>query len=248
MTKTRGVYEWADHTANFQKGCENACVYCYANAMAFKFKRIDQPADWGKDPVINMKEVNKKFRKRVGRTMFPTTHDLTIRNMYLAGVHLTNMLKAGNEVLITTKPNYAVVDYLCKHLIHYRNQILWRFTITSFDHEISRLYEPNAPLPDERLGTLIHAFKEDYRTSVSIEPFLDIDPTVLIFLVQDSVTDTIWIGPMNRRHLVVLGRDDLWRDDLWGRDALIKLKAKLDKEDLAYDKLRLKDGFLNAIR
>ena len=55
----------------------------------------------------------------------------------------------------------------------------------------------NAPSHEDRLESLVLAYKEGFRTSVSIEPFLDSDPQQLVHEVAPYVTESIWIGPMN---------------------------------------------------
>ena len=45
--------------------------------------------------------------------------------------------------------------------------------------------------------SLRFAFENDYRTSVSIEPFLDYDPRFVVQSVAPYSTESIWIGRMN---------------------------------------------------
>ena len=40
-----GTREWADRTYNIQAGCEHACAYCYAHAMAVRFGRCERARD-----------------------------------------------------------------------------------------------------------------------------------------------------------------------------------------------------------
>jgi len=44
---------------------------------------------------------------------------------------------------------------------------------------------------------LILAYHEGFKTSVSIEPFLDKDPQKLVRKLAPYVTESIWLGPMN---------------------------------------------------
>jgi hypothetical protein len=41
-----GVQEWAEHSMNFQTGCEHGCVYCYAREQALRFKWINTWEEW----------------------------------------------------------------------------------------------------------------------------------------------------------------------------------------------------------
>lgn len=58
--------------------------------------------------------------------------------------------------------------------------------------------EPGAPKFDERLRSLRHTFEASYKTSVSCEPFLDEDIINLYYRIQPFITDSIWIGKMNK--------------------------------------------------
>jgi len=73
----------------------------------------------------------------------------------------------------------------------------FRFTITSDDDTVLEFWEPNAPRFKERLASLVYSYNRGFKTSVSIEPFLDYDPTELTETVVPFVTESIWIGKMN---------------------------------------------------
>ena len=99
--------------------------------------------------------------------------------------------------MITTKPRLAVIKKIESEFSKYKDQIQFRFTITSSDNDLLKFWEPNAPLFVERLKSLQYAFEKGYKTSVSIEPFLDYDPKPLVTAVSPYVTESIWLGIMN---------------------------------------------------
>ena len=117
--------------------------------------------------------------------------------IYLTFTVLENLLKSGNEVLVTTKPRLAIIKKIDKDFSDYKGQIQFRFTITSSDDRLLKFWEPNAPLFQERIKSLQFAFKKRYKTSVSIEPFLDYDPELLVNSISPFVTESIWLGLMN---------------------------------------------------
>lgn len=194
---TSGTKEWADYNVNCFKGCYNNCRYCYAKMMAKRFGRATEET-W-KDMEIRRDIVNKSFRKYNGRVMFPSSHDIVdipeIKDACFKV--LENLLIAKNEVLVTTKPCLSVTKDIIDHFMKFQSQIQFRFTITSRDNELLSFWEPNAPPYEERLESLILAYKEGFKTSVSVEPFLDEEPQRLIHEVAPYVTESIWIGPMN---------------------------------------------------
>jgi len=192
-----GTKEWADHNVNCIKGCYNNCRYCYAMCMAKRFGRATIKT-WQK-MVIREDVVAQNFRKFSGRVMFPSTHDLFEFPEYQDACFtvIEKLLKSENELLITTKPRLRIIKDIERNFVQYKDQIQFRFTITSCNNELLHFWEPNAPLFEERLSSLKYAFKKGYKTSVSIEPFLDYDPLPLINTISPYVTESIWLGIMN---------------------------------------------------
>jgi DNA repair photolyase len=194
---TSGTKEWADHNVNCIKGCFNNCRYCYAKMMAKRFGRCEE--DSWKNMIINQNAVNKEYGKYKGRVMFPSTHDIIdepeIQEACFIVIH--KLLQAGNEVLITTKPRLSIIKEIIKRFRLFREQLQFRFTITSIDNQLLSFWEPNAPTFEERLVSLRYAYESNFKTSVSIEPFLDYTPQILIYNLKPLVTESIWLGPMN---------------------------------------------------
>ena len=199
MTKPiSGTREWSTASVNCITGCEHACRYCYAREQAMRFGRISPPEEWA-TPVLRVQEVHKRRKKVDGRVMFPTTHDLTSEFKAPCFVVLKNLLEAGDDVLIVTKPHLEVVVDYCEWLKPWRDKVLWRFTIGSKDDDILSYWEPGAPNIVERLASLLHAYESGYATSVSCEPCLDIKTLVSLFCAcEPFITDTFWIGKANK--------------------------------------------------
>lgn len=194
-----GTNEWAEHKYNIDQGCMHGCLYCYACESALRYNRINERDEW-LIPRTNIKAVQKRWRKQDGVIMFPTTHDITPDNLEACTQTLRNMLVAGNQVLIVSKPHLECIKSLCESLYQYKDQILFRFTIGTLLRDLITFWEPGAPKPIERVESLKWAYSYGFKTSVSMEPMLDtVDATVYIFrILSDYVTETIWIGKMNR--------------------------------------------------
>lgn len=192
-----GTKEWADHNVNCIKGCYNNCRYCYAMCMAKRFGRATSKT-W-QNMVIREDVVIQNFRRFSGRVMFPSSHDLFDIPEYEDACFtvLEKLLASGNDILITTKPRLAIIKKIETKFSQFKDQIQFRFTITSTSNDLLKFWEPNAPLFEERLKSLQYAFKKKYKTSVSIEPFLDYDPQPLVVAILPYVTESIWLGIMN---------------------------------------------------
>jgi DNA repair photolyase len=196
-TKKTGTKEWAPHSMNIFTGCSHNCRYCYARHDALRYKRIADPEKWTTmEP--NHKAYLKKAKKIDGRIMFPTTHDLLPEHKWYIRDYLEPWLEEGNDFLLVTKPHLEVVKFLCEEFVAYRKQITWRFTIGSMDDEILRFWEPGAPSFIYRLSALQTAYSRGYSTSVSCEPFLDRKVKELFLTLRSAITDTFWVGKMNR--------------------------------------------------
>jgi len=178
-------------------GCHNDCRYCYAKLMARRFRRSVYET-WS-TMRVREKVVDRSFGKMTGRIMFPSSHDI----VDLPGIKeacfttLGKLLESNNEVLVTTKPRIAIIKQIDNLYSRYKTNLQFRFTITSLDNNLLQFWEPNAPLFEERFEALKFAFNKKYRTSVSIEPFLDRRPQELIKIVKPFCTESIWVGKMN---------------------------------------------------
>lgn len=191
-----GTQEWAASNANIQTGCEHDCKYCYAKTMAIRFKRATAKT-WTK-PKLRQHDVDKKYTRRAGRIMFPTAHDITPTNLDTCLTVLKRMLAAGNEVLVVSKPCLECVKRLCAELLPHKNKLVFRFSIGSKDDTVLSYWEPGAPSYKDRLASLKHAHNAGFHTSVSCEPMLDANIDAVIDAIRPYVTDSIWLGKINR--------------------------------------------------
>lgn len=252
--ETIGTKEWADKNVNCYFGCPYNCPYCYAKRMwkRFKEKRKYPMKKW-EEFYPNLKAINKKYKKIEGRIMFPSTHDIIDWDYicrYEDGttekrnikedcfIVLKKILEVGNEVLITSKPSYKVITELIKKFTIYINQIQFRFTITTGDSYIAKENEPYAPCIEERFMSLIYSFEHGYKTSVSIEPFLDKDPIILIKHLAKYCTESIWLGIMSGRKYKYHDINNL---------RLIYTNLKNLPETIK-NKIRLKDSIVNILK
>ena len=244
---TCGTREWADHNINCCLGCYNDCRYCYAKKMATRFGRAT-PENW-KDMRVRTEQMNRAHRKMKGRVMFPTSHDIIDMPEIEEACFRTlgKLIKAGNEILVTTKPRLAVIRKIDERFSQNKEKIQFRFTITSCNDELLKFWEPNAPLFEERMKSLIYAFERGYKTSVSIEPFLDHNPEPLVKTVTPYSTESIWVGKMNYIPRNGIGEfetpfyEDIRRN--YELSHLMEVHAKLKN----HPKIRFKDSILNKL-
>ncbi|QEM66727.1 radical SAM protein [Geobacter sp. FeAm09] len=193
-----GTKEWAEETYSIGTGCAHGCLYCSVRSRQMRLKRIGSREEWLAEK-IRLKATGIKAL-RTGVIMFPSSHDISPHYLDHSIEALRQTLAAGNKVLIVSKPHIECIRTLIGQLVRYRHQILFRFTIGALDEDLVRLWEPYAPPPEERLAALEYAYAAGFNTSVSIEPMLaGVQETLkVVDAVSRSVSETIWIGKMNR--------------------------------------------------
>ena len=190
-----GTKEWAEYNENIIDGCIHDCRYCYSKEMAIRFKR-KTALSWSNE-ALRPNYRNKKISLRSGRIMFPSTHDIHPKHLMSIIDYLGKLLEIGNTILVVTKPHYECISKICSTFLEYRSQILFRFTIGSLNTDTLRFWEPEAPSFEERFSCVEYAFSMGYETSVSCEPALDDNISVLIRKLLPYITNSIWIGKPN---------------------------------------------------
>ena len=191
-----GTQEWADKTVNCCTGCSNNCRYCYGRQMAVRFGRVKED-EWP-SMRIRQHDVDRKHRNYGEIVMFPSSHDITPENLDSCQIVLANLLAAGNEVLVVSKPDLACIMAICETCSDYKDKVLFRFTIGAMSNDLLAFWEPGAPSFKERREALKFAFENGFQTSVSVEPMIDADNvTALVADLLPSITETIWVGKMN---------------------------------------------------
>ncbi len=244
---TLGTKEWADSNVNCYFGCSNNCRYCYAKKMAIRFKRKTE--DTWKLMVPNLNKIKKEYRKRNGRIMFPTSHDITKESLSNCLIVLKKLANSGNEILIASKPSLRCIKEICKNFKNNKDFLQFRFTITSKHNKILKFWEPCAPLFEERFASLKFAYFNGFKTSISIEPFLDNDTFELVNILTPYTTESIWIGKMN-----YLSKKNFKNHELDHYNSIIKLNKrpnllKIIEKAKKYDSsfLRIKDSIFNSL-
>ncbi len=215
IIKKTGTKEWAKKNVNISNGCSHNCRYCYARQMKVRFKQTTVDA-WETEVVL-WDKVQKTYGKvnnhasDVYDIMFPTTHDITPNIIEPCMAVLKNLLSAGNSVLIVSKPHIECIDRLTEELKSWKKQLCYRFTITAMNNDLLRYWERNAPLFEERFECLKLCFDRGFKTSVSIEPALDI-PNIkqLVDTLKPFVSEKIWIGIMKqvKQRVIIETKED----------------------------------------
>jgi DNA polymerase III subunit gamma/tau len=205
-----GYQDWtkSKNNVNICTGCKNDCVYCYMKPINARNPKLKQPENWH-NWELRQDDVDKNYGLRDGLVGFPSSHDIFPEILDASLTVLGKILRAGNDVLIVSKPRMECIKAICAASLFFKNKILFRFTIGAMSDETLSYWEPNSPKYDERKECLEYAFHNGFRTSVSMEPMLD-SPNIEA-LVKDLlpfVSEDIWLGTMNHLGWIKKGADE----------------------------------------
>ena len=117
MSKTGSGYgfrEWAGKTLSICTGCENDCIYCWAKEGAYRRKQV-LPGKWPQS-IVRQKDVDQERRFYKTLVAFPSTHDILPTNIDAYLIVLGKLLRAGNDVLIVSKPRPDCIKRICSPL------------------------------------------------------------------------------------------------------------------------------------
>jgi DNA repair photolyase len=217
-----GTREWADNSLNITKGCPNNCIYCYSAESTRKAGK-----DWTKQTKEIKVNIKEYYNKVNGVIMFPTKHDITEFNIIDSIEILKTILKAGNDVLIVSKPRLDVIKKLLEELKEYKNNVEIRFSIGTLSEEDIKFFEPGASSILERFECLEIVKKYGYKLSVSAEPLLttnEEDTSLLIKKVL-KIADKIWIGKLNKPNDRIIEKDTL------SKEKILKVVSYLENDE-----------------
>jgi DNA repair photolyase len=193
----KGAGEWAGYRCNIGDGCHHGCIYCWAEGMKVtRFGQVENAESWLNEVVKSYS--TKKCRRYDEPIMFPTTHDISPTYLPAYRCHLYNILSAGNNVVLVSKPHRECIEAICSEFSSFRDTMIFRFSIGGLNDEVMRHWEPGAPALAERLECLKYTFEQGYKTSVSAEPMLcdRTEAEKLYYTVEPYVTEDIWFGKM----------------------------------------------------
>jgi len=187
-------------------GCSHKCLYCYATA--YIGLRESTPK---KNLIENLrKELDKANRNMIvemstSSDPYPPIED----KLRLTRQTLKELFRRGFRVLITTKSSLVTrdVDLLSAN----RSAVM--ITITTLDERLSKVIEPGAPPPSERLLALKELAKKGVPVGARVDPvipFVNDDPAELSLLVEKLqevgvkhvVTSTYKAKPDSYRRIV----------------------------------------------
>lgn len=200
-----GFDQWGKrkYRENIYTGCYNSCRYCgVRKTQCDRLKRRSHDLWYFME--FKREEYEKTITARLERSIFPTAHDIFPFNRMICFKFLERLINPQkdvfNKVLVVSKPRLSVFQSFCERFADLKENILLRFTITTQNSNLIDYWEENASKFKERFECLKLCYEKEFPVSVSIEPYLDTPQNLfsLVDKLSNYVSDTIWIGHMNR--------------------------------------------------
>jgi DNA repair photolyase len=165
-----------DYTVNPYTGCENACVYCYANFMRRFSGHLQDP--WGSfvDVKVNLPDVlGKELPRKPGGTIWLSSvcdpyQPLERKYELSRGVIELVSKNSKFSLSILTKSSLVLRDLDLLERIKDRVDV--GFTITTFSQKVQPIFEPHASCVADRIEALRRLSGADIDTWVFIAPIL----------------------------------------------------------------------------
>jgi DNA repair photolyase len=132
------------------------------------------------------------------------------------------------------------------NIYEYRAQVEFRFTFTSMNEERIKFYEPRAPTFEDRFKVLKYAKFQHFKTSISLEPYLDDNEELIqmISLLNGQTNGDIWLGVMSNIPRSKIKQEEYQRlRKNYSQDNLLELTKRLYN----FPQVRFKDSISKVL-
>ena len=197
--------EYAKLATNPYSNCGHQCLYCYVPAVLKKSREeFDGEAVLRKDYLSKLEKDARKYQAagikeqvllcfttdpyHPGYTT-PTRSTLNILREH--GLSFCTLTKGGTRAL--------------RDIDLFRSEHdAFAATLTTLDDEVSRLWEPKAALPGDRIEALKAFHQRGIYTWVSLEPVIDTETTLEIIRQTHGFVNLYKVGRLNYHRLTKL--------------------------------------------
>lgn len=213
--------EYCKWACNLYRGCGHGCSYCYAPLATRRtrehffvpevrndiLKKLEQDAAYQSESEMN-DNILLCFTcdpyQPIEEELFITRGALEILSRY--NLKATVLTKGGHRAL--------------RDIDLWKNGWEFASTLTFVNNDDSKLWEKNAALPQDRIGTLKEFHDCGIYTWVSLEPVIDVEQTLELIDITHEFVDKYKVGVLNYRK-EALKMD--WTD--FGKRAIEKLEG-----------------------
>ncbi len=206
--------EYSPYALNIYIGCSHGCKYCYA---PHTLQRRGEEYFIKPEP---RKDILKLLEKDLQKNVYTEQVLLSfVGDVYCDNTDGSQTTREVLKLLNAYKVPVAVLSKGGKKMLRdldifkeFGDRISVGTTLTFLDEEKSKLLEPNAALPEERLETLKILHENGIKTFASFEPTIEPEESLKLIkrTLADNSVDHYKIGKLNN-----FRREDKWQD--WGK-------------------------------
>ena len=190
--------EYASLATNPYRGCSHGCKYCWVpSILRMDRNEFDAAAVNRPNFIIKLMIDAKKYHQLGSREQVMlsfTTDPFNPSNTSLTRPTIEVLKVNGLAFATLTKGGSRALEYID---LFRPSRDAFASTLTSLDDRFSKLWEPNAALPQDRMDTLKKFHEAGIFTWVSLEPTLDVEATLKIIEKTHSFVDFFKIGRVN---------------------------------------------------
>lgn len=158
-----------DYFISPYRGCELGCVYCLG-------QRDEESFGYSQDKVrveINSPQILKKELKNTKKSVICLSGYQPAEKIYRVIRKNLNVLNSRRfPVHLVTRSNMVLDDLDILSRIDQDSWLCVSFSVSNFDNKITRIFEPNAPSPRERLKAIGDIGKAGIQTGIVLSPVL----------------------------------------------------------------------------
>ncbi len=163
----------SNYTINLYKGCSHGCIYCDSRSDCYRVENFDEVRSKTDALQILEDELSRKRRRGLvaaGAMSDPynpleQTHRLTRGSLAL-------LCRYGFGASVLTKSDLVVRDLDLFQRIRQQAPAVVKFSITTWDDDLSFMIEPHAPGSDRRFAALKEASAAGLYTGINLWPVL----------------------------------------------------------------------------
>jgi len=220
--------EYSPYACNLYIGCSHCCRYCYAPHTLQRNERSYFGIPSPRRDVLRYLEQDLQRQKYTKQILLSFIGDVYCRNTddsatTRAALQMLNHY--GAPVAVLSKGGKKMLRDI-DVFTAFGERIMVGATLTFFDADKSKQWEPGAALPEDRLATLSELHAAGIRTFASFEPV--VEPAESLRLIeqtlQDNSVDHYKIGKLNNYKGLDRGID--WQDFLIEALALLRPAGK----------------------
>ena len=204
------AFEYAALATNPSRGCGHSCKYCSVPITTHQDRaEFNAGAVLKKDYLANLRH-DAALYQAAGNTAQILIAFIT--DPYHPTEHETGTTRAGLEILNEHNQPFSILSKggtcALRDLDLFRSdRDCYGATLTSPDDRLSKKWEPNAPLPGDRIAALKAFFEADIFTWASLEPVFNVEATLAVIAATHEFVNLYKVGRMNYFNLPIDWRE-----------------------------------------